>query len=157
MFKKGQVIRGVSSGWVYLVLGGEGSKRSFEAVVLSVPDGKSCAGRKVLIRRNREYLLIGNNYQETSPAPLLEAEEEAVPMPRETHNLIQNLRRDNKELRRQNKDLRDDIGDMASKLHLANKRTLEVMTPHAKDFPGTAFKRWLSDLPEQRGCRKEDC
>lgn len=27
--------------------------------------------------------------------------------------------------------------------------------------PGTAFKRWLSDmtgdLPEQRGCRKEDC
>lgn len=98
MFKKGQVIRGVSSGWVYLVLGGEGSKRSFEAVVLSVPDGKSCAGRKVLIRRNRKYLLIGNNYQE--------------------------------------------------------RQTKQVQ-------PGAAFKRWLSemtgDLPEQRGCRKEDC
>lgn len=64
MFKKGQVIREVSSGWVYLVLDGEGSKRSFDAVVLSVPDGKSCAGRKVLMRRNRKYLLIGNNYQE---------------------------------------------------------------------------------------------
>lgn len=64
MFKKGQVIREVSSGWIYLVLGGEGSKRSFEAVVLSVPDGKSCARRKVLMRRNRKYQLIGNNYQE---------------------------------------------------------------------------------------------
>lgn len=144
MFKKGQVIRGVSSGWVYLVLGCEESKRSFEAVVLSVPDGKSCAGRKVLIRRNRKYLLIGNNYQETSPAPLLESEEEAVPMPRET----QNLRRDNKELRRQNKDLRDDIADMASKLHLA----------YRDKFPGIAAL-WQAPeaLPEQRGCRKEDC
>ena len=98
MFKEGQVIRGVSSGWFYLVLDAEGSKRSFEAVVLSVPDGKSCAGRKVLIRRNREYQLIGNNYQER---------------------------------------------------------------PTKQAQPGAAFKRWLDEqtrgLPEQRGCRKEDC
>lgn len=98
MFKKGQVIRGVSSGWMYLVLDGEGIERSFEAVVLSVPDGKSCAGRKVLIRSNRKYQLIGNNYQE--------------------------------------------------------RPTKQVQ-------PGTAFKRWLGEMtrgiPEQRGCRKEDC
>lgn len=95
-----------------------------------------------------ECTLIGNNYQEKSPAPLPDDGGEAVAMPRETHNLIQNLRRDNKELRRQNKDLRDDIGDMASKLHLA----------YRDKFPGIAAL-WPTPeaLPEQRGCRKEDC
>lgn len=159
MFKVGQVWRANASGNTYLVLSVPNSHRATVARMTGPAKGQK--GWIGVGAARRRYTLIGNNYQETSPAPLLDDEEEAEPMPRETHNLIQNLRRDNKELRRQNKDLRDDIGDMASKLHLANKRTLEVMTPHAKEFPGTAFKRWLSDmagdLPEQRGCRKEDC
>lgn len=140
MFKKGQVWRSMRTGVLYVCVS---CVKGYPPLFRKIGDSK-----RAKPIGHRQITLVGNNYQERKTA-------------RETHNLIQNLRRDNKELRRQNKDLRDDIGDMASKLHLANKRTLEVMTPHAKDFPGTAFKRWLSDitgdLPEQRGCRKEDC
>lgn len=62
MFKKGQVIRGVLSGWVYLVLRTE-CERSIEVVVLRTPD-KRRVGKKTLIRSAREYQLLGNNYQE---------------------------------------------------------------------------------------------
>lgn len=154
MFKKGQVWRADASGNTYLVLSVPDNHRATVARMTGPAKGQK--GWIGVGAAQRRYTLIGNNYQERATTKA-----EKPPIGKETHNLIQNLRRDNKELRRQNKDLRDDIGDMASKLHLANKRTLEVMTPHAKDFPGTAFKRWLSDmtgdLPEQRGCRKEDC
>lgn len=154
MFKKGQVWRAKASGNIYRVTRVL-HKYLCEAIGVAGSNIGQVGGLGDLAAKTH-YELIGNNYQER---PTTKAEKPAID--KETHNLIQNLRRDNKELRRQNKDLRDDIGDMASKLHLANKRTLEVMTPHAKEFPGTAFKRWLSDmtgdLPEQRGCRKEDC
>lgn len=157
MFKKGQVWRNNFSGNLYLVV--RVPKKHFCEVLCIGGSYLTYGGNLGAAAAETSYTLIGNNYQARTKTQ--KGGEEAVPMPRETHNLIQNLRRDNKELRRQNKDLRDDIGDMASKLHLANKRTLEVMTPHAKDSPGTAFKRGLSDvagdLPEQRGCRKEDC
>lgn len=29
--------------------------------------------------------------------------------------------------------------------------------PTTQAQPGDVFKRWFGDLPEQRGCRKEDC
>lgn len=139
MFKKGQVIRSKLSGNMALVQMVDHKTRMCSLYILS---GRS-AGETLypfpLVDSDSE--VVGNNYQER---PTTKAEKPAID--KETHNLIQNLRRDNKELRRQNKDLRDDIGDMASKLHLANKR---------------AFRRWLggmtSDMLEQRGCRKEDC
>lgn len=145
MFKRGQVWRSFSNKSRYLITE-VGVSYVRVRIISGRHDGVVGKVSKGAVLRECEH--IGNNYQERKT-------------PRETHNLIQNLRCDNKELRRENKDLRDDIGDMASKLHLAHKRTLEVMTPHAKEFPGAAFKRWLSDmtgdLPEQRGCRKEDC
>lgn len=61
MFKIGQVIRGVSSCWVYLVVGTE-RKRSIDVVVLRAPN-KRLVGKKRLIMRKRETRLIGNNYQ----------------------------------------------------------------------------------------------
>jgi hypothetical protein len=156
MFKKGQVWRNNFSGNLFLVV--RVPKKHFCEVLCITGSSIYYGGHLGAAAAETSYKLIGNNYQARTKT---QKGEEAVPMPRETHNLIQNLRRDNKELRRQNKDLRDDIGDMASKLHLANMRALEVMAPDVRKFPGTAFKRWLSDmtgdLPEQRGCRKEDC
>lgn len=141
MFKKGQVWRNNFSGNLFLVV--RVPKKHFCEVLCITGSSLYYGGHLGAAAAETSYKLIGNNYQARTKT---QKGEEAVPMPRETHNLIQNLRRDNKELRRQNKDLRDDIGDMASKLHLANKR---------------AFRRWLggmtSDMLEQRGCRKEDC
>lgn len=162
MFKKGQILRHRLTGSAVLIIEWPRVRRLTKPTI-----GRAPVGQEYCVSKHLEHYfdLIGNNYQEKPGAADKRVLTETVPhdqaIGKETHNLIQNLRRDNKELRRQNKDLRDDIGDMASKLHLANKRTLEIMTPHAKEFPGTAFKRWLSDvtgdLPEQRGCRKEDC
>ena len=148
MFKKGQVWRGIRNKSHVIIV--ERVNDALSMVNVKFIEGPR-TGQKGWVHVTtvkNECAHIGNNYQETSPAPLLDDEEEAKPMPRETHNLIQNLRRDNKELRRQNKDLRDDIGDMASKLHLAFR----------DKFPGIAAL-WPTPevLPEQRGCRKEDC
>lgn len=143
MFKKGQVWRGArNKGHIILV------KRVHETMSL-VDVEFICGpreGHKGWVYADTveaECTLIGNNYQER---PTTKAEKPAID--KETHNLIQNLRRDNKELRRQNKDLRDDIGDMASKLHLA----------YRDKFPGIAAL-WTAPeaTPDQRGCRKEDC
>lgn len=138
MFKKGQVWRSMRTGVLYVCVS---CVKGYPPLFRKIGDSK-----RAKPIGHRQITLVGNNYQERKTA-------------RETHNLIQNLRRDNKELRRQNKDLRDDIGDMASKLHLANKRVIAYMERQAQ--PGAAFKRWLSettgDLPDQRGCRKEDC
>lgn len=145
MFKKGQILRHRLTKSAVLVIEWPQVMRLTKPII-----GQSPIGRVYRVPKGCDHLfaLIGNNYQECKTS-------------RETRNLIQNLRRDNKELRRQNKDLRDDIGDMASKLHLANMRALEVMAPDVRKFPGTAFRRWLggmtSDMLEQRGCRKEDC
>lgn len=163
MFKKGQVWRTPKGSLVRIVTFLENRDLVYVKAINGTVRGRH--GWCKASTKAKVCQLIGNNYQEKPGANAKRVLTETVPrdqaIGKETHNLIQNLRRDNKELRRQNKDLRDDIGDMASKLHLANKRTLEIMTPHAKEFPGTAFKRWLSDmtgdLPEQRGCRKEDC
>lgn len=155
MFKKGQVWRNNFSGNLYLVV--RVPKNHFCEVLCIAGSYRGNGGNLGSALAEASYKLIGNNYQARTKAH--KGGEEAVAMPHETHNLIHNLRRDNKELRRQNKDLRDDIGDMASKLHIANKRVIAYMERQAQ--PGTAFRRWLggmtSDMLEQRGCRKEDC
>lgn len=145
MFKKGQVWRNNFSGNLFLVV--RVPKRHFCEVLCITGSSLYYGGHLGAAAAETSYKLIGNNYQARTKTQKGE-EEEAAPMPHETHNLIQNLRRDNKELRRQNKDLRDDIGDMASKLHLAFRNK----------FPGIAAL-WPTPeaLPEQRGCRKEDC
>lgn len=127
MFKKGQVWRSMRTGVFYVCVS---CVKGYPPLFRKIGDNK-----RAKPIGHRQITLVGNNYQERKTA-------------RETHNLIQNLRRDNKELRRQNKDLRDDIGDMASKLHLA----------YRDKFPGIAAL-WPTPeaLPEQRGCRKEDC
>lgn len=141
MFKKGQLWRAKASGNIYLVTRVP-DKHCCVIIGVAGPN-VNCVGWIGISAARRRYELIGNNYQER---PTTKAEKPAID--KETHNLIQNLRRDNKELRRQNKDLRDDIGDMASKLHLA----------YRDKFPGIAAL-WPTPevLPEQRGCRKEDC
>lgn len=141
MFKVGQVWRADASGNTYLVLSVPDSHRATVARMTGPAKGQK--GWIGVSAARRRYTLIGNNYQERATT-----KDEKPPIDKETHNLIQNLRRDNKELRRQNKDLRDDIGDMASKLHLAFR----------DKFPGIAAL-WPTPevLPEQRGCRKEDC
>lgn len=127
MFKKGQVWRSMGTGVLYVCVS---CVKGYPPLFRKIGDSK-----RAKPIGHRQITLVGNNYLERKT-------------PRETHNLIQNLRRDNKELRRQNKDLRDDIGDMASKLHLAFR----------DKFPGIAAL-WPTPeaLPEQRGCRKEDC
>ncbi|WP_236526029.1 hypothetical protein [Escherichia coli] len=144
MFKKGQVWRSNFSGNLFLVV--RVPKKHFCEVLCIAGSSLYYGGHLGAAAAETSYKLIGNNYQARTKTQ--KGEEEAAPMPHETHNLIQNLRRDNKELRRQNKDLRDDIGDMASKLHLAFRNK----------FPGIAAL-WPTPeaLPEQRGCRKEDC
>lgn len=145
MFKPGQVIRSKLSGNLALVQMVDYNERMCRLYVLSGPSTGETLWPFTLVDPESE--IVGNNYR-VCPAPLPDNGDNGEPMPRETHNLIQNLRRDNKELRRQNKDLRDDIGDMASKLHLA----------YRDKFPGIAAL-WSAPeaLPEQRGCRKEDC
>lgn len=141
MFKPGQVIRSKLSGNLALVQIVDYNKRMCRLYVLSGPSTGETLWPFPLVDPESE--IVGNNYQERQTT---KAEKPAID--KETYNLIQNLRRDNKELRRQNKDLRDDIGDMASKLHLA----------YRDKFPGIAAL-WSTPeaLPEQRGCRKEDC
>lgn len=134
MFKKGQVWRNNFSGNLYLVV--RVPKKHCCEVLCIAGSSLYYGGPLGAAAADTNYKLIGNNYQER---PTTKAEK--PPIDKETHNLIQNLRRDNK-------DLRDDIGDMASKLHLAFR----------DKFPGIAAL-WPTPeaLPEQRGCRKEDC
>lgn len=64
MFKKGQVIRGVYSGWAYQVLLTRENSRSIDVVILQSPGTPQKFGKKAFILKNRMYDLIGNNYQE---------------------------------------------------------------------------------------------
>ena len=137
MFKKGQVWRNNTYGTLYRVVRVNAGVYAVVEVITGRDIGFCVNLGQATARKG--FTLIGNNYQERRTTKA-----EKPPIDKETHNLIQNLRRDNKELRRQNKDLRDDIGDMASKLHLAFR----------DKFPGIAA---LWQTPEQRGCRKEDC
>lgn len=146
MFKKGQVWRNNTYGTLYRVVRVSAGVNAGVYAVVEAITGRDigfCVHLGPATTARKGFTLIGNNYRERATTKA-----EKPPIDKETHNLIQNLRRDNKELRRQNKDLRDDIGDMASKLHLAFR----------DKFPGIAAL-WPTPeaLPEQRGCRKEDC
>lgn len=143
MFKKGQVWRGIRNKSHVILIKKVHETMSLVDVEFINGPRKEHKGWVYAGTVEAECALIGNNYQERRTTKA-----EKPPIDKETHNLIQNLRRDNKELRRQNEDLRDDIGDMASKLHLAFRNK----------FPGiSALWPTPEALPEQRGCRKEDC
>lgn len=141
MFKVGQVWRVKASGNIYRVTR---VRNKYHCDIIGVA-GSNTGQTGWLGDRAAQtrYELIGNNYQERATT-----KQEKPSVEKRTHDLITRLRVSNHRLRQMNRDLRDDIGDMASKLHLA----------YRDKFPGIAAL-WPTpeELPEQRGCRKEDC